>query len=170
VELPPKSIGAKLLKLGGRIDLRVLLVGSMLPDIIDKPLGQIILRHSVNSGRILGHILSFLLIITLVGLYLYHSRNRLWMLILSLGTFVHLILDEMWLEPQTLLWPLYGWTFPRFDLTISEWTQGMLRALFSDPAVYVSEAIGLTVLIWFGVTLLRRGAFRTFLRQGRMYN
>ena len=91
------------------------------------------------------------------------------MLTLSLGTFVHSILDEMWLAPQTLLWPLYGWAFPTSDLTIAEWTQGMLQALFSDPAIYISEAIGLTVLIWVGVTLLRRGTFRAFLRYGRIY-
>lgn len=158
------------MKLGARMDLRVLVVGAMLPDIVDKPLGQVILRDSVNNGRIFCHTLLFLIIITLVGLYLYRSRGRLWMLTLSFGTLVHLILDEMWLMPRTVLWPLYGWSFPKSELTVAEWTQALWEALFTDPVVYIAEIIGLIVLVCFAVVLLRKKKVRAFLRQGRVYD
>ncbi|MCD6358737.1 MAG: metal-dependent hydrolase [Dehalococcoidia bacterium] len=160
---------AKLMEMAARIDLRVLLVGSMLPDIIDKPVGQLIFRDSINNGRIFCHTLLFLLIIALVGVYLYRSGGKLWMLTLSFGTFVHLILDEMWLTPRTLLWPLYGWTFPRMDITVSAWMQGMMDALFCNPKTYISETVGLIILVWFLVVLVRRGKVRGFLREGLIY-
>jgi hypothetical protein len=56
-------------KLAGhfRFDYRFVLVGSMLPDIIDKPLGQLVLRNLMSNGRIFSHTLLFLLLICLAG-------------------------------------------------------------------------------------------------------
>ena len=107
-----------LTSLANRIDIRLLLVSSLLPDIIDKPIGQLWLRGTLNNGRIFCHTLLFLLIITFIGVYLYRTRHRNWLLVLSGGVFTHLIFDEMWLMPGTLLWPLYGLAFERLeDLT-----------------------------------------------------
>ena len=91
-----------------RVDIRLLLIGSLLPDIVDKPLGLFLLRDTFASGRIFCHTLLFLIVITLVGLYLYRSRKKTWLLVLSFGTFTHLILDAMWRTPRTFHWPLYG--------------------------------------------------------------
>ncbi len=77
------------------IDIRLLLIGSLLPDIIDKPLGQFFFRETFSSGRIFAHTLLFFVLITLAGYYLYHKRNKTWLLALSFGTFTHLILDQM---------------------------------------------------------------------------
>jgi hypothetical protein len=41
-------------------DLRLLLVGSLLPDIIDKPVGQFFFRETFSNGRIFSHPSSFL--------------------------------------------------------------------------------------------------------------
>src|SRR4030042_1013686 len=41
------------------VDLRLLLVGFMLPDIIDKPVGQLLFRETFSSGRIFSHTLIF---------------------------------------------------------------------------------------------------------------
>lgn len=59
------------------LDYRLLLVGSMLPDIIDKPLGIYILGETLSSGYIFGHILLFAAVLAGVGLYLYVKRQRI---------------------------------------------------------------------------------------------
>ncbi|MBA7692845.1 hypothetical protein ES703_101414 [subsurface metagenome] len=44
-----------LASLGNRIDIRLLLLGSLLPDIIDKPIGQFFFRDTFSNGRIFCH-------------------------------------------------------------------------------------------------------------------
>jgi len=149
-----------------KIDTRLLLTGALLPDIIDKPVGQFFLRDSLSSGRIFCHTLAFLLLITPTGFYLYRSHGKTWLLVLAFGTFTHLICDQMWLAPQTLLWPAYGWAFPKSDLTY--WLQNILYALFTDPAVYVPELVGMMILIWFVLVLVRRGRVHAFIRNGQV--
>ena len=152
--------------LANRIDIRLLLVGSLLPDIIDKPIGVFFFRDTFSNGRIFCHTLLFFILITLGGLYLYRSRNKTWLLALSFGTFMHLILDRMWLSPRTLLWPLYGFSFEKVDLTY--WTQDMFHALLTNPMVWISELVGAAIVICFVWLLVRRGNLYAFLRNGHV--
>jgi len=155
-----------LTSLGNRVDIRLLLIGSLLPDIIDKPVGQFFLRDTFSNGRIFCHTLLFLILITLAGLYLRHSRSKTWLLVLSFGTFAHLILDQMWLIPRTLLWPLYGVTFDKIELT--HWLQNMLHALLTDPTVYIPEIIGGAILVWFAWVLVSNRNLYSFITKGRL--
>lgn len=150
--------------LANHMDIRILFIGAILPDIVDKPIGQYFLRDTFSTGRIYCHTLLFAVILLLAGLYLYRSRKKTWLLVLSFGTFIHLILDQMWFNTRTFLWPLYGFTFERKDLT--DWTLEMFRRLVSDPQVYVLEIIGAAVLIWFIVTLARNKTFYAFIKNG----
>lgn len=52
------------------VDIRTLLIGSLLPDIIDKPLGHLLFREALSNGRTYGHTLLFLLLISTIGAYL----------------------------------------------------------------------------------------------------
>ena len=165
-EHPHGSKLSSLTSLANYIDIRLLLIGSLLPDIIDKPLGIFFLRDSLSNGRIFCHTLAFLLLITLTGFYLYQRYGKTWMLTLSFGTFTHLILDQMWKSPQTLLWPLFGLAFPKAALT--GWLSNIIHALFTTPEVYVSEIVGAAVIIWFMWVLLRSRTFCVFIRQGRV--
>lgn len=150
--------------LGNRVDIRLLLVASLLPDIIDKPIGAYLLAGTFSSGRIFCHTLLFLALLTFAGIYLYRSRGRTWLLVLSFGTLTHLILDEMWLAPRTLLWPLYGSAFEPVDL--SDWTLRLLRALLHDPGAYLPEILGGAILIWFLYALVRRNMVYAFIKRG----
>ena len=152
------------ISLGNHIDIRLLLVGSLLPDIIDKPVGQFFFRDTFSNGRIFCHTFLFLLVITLVGLYLYKRGGKTWLLVLSFGTFTHLILDQMWLTPQTLFWPLYGFAFPKVDL--SHWLGNIFNSLTTMPAVYISEIIGALMLGIFLVPLIRSGALKSLIKRG----
>jgi len=162
----PASGRASLLTFFQRIDVRLLLIGSLLPDIVDKPLGTYFLRDSLSSGKIFCHTLVFLLVITLTGLYLYRGHGKIWLLTLSFGTFTHLICDQMWGNLHTLLWPAYGFAFKRDE--ISHWIQNILYGLHSDPRIYVPELIGMLILIWFALTLMHRRKFQALLRNGQV--
>ena len=166
---PKRSSSGKstwLTLLGDHIDMRLLFIGSLLPDIIDKPVGMFFFRDNLSNGRIFCHTLFFLLLITLTGIYLYQRRSKTWFLVLSFGTFTHLIFDQMWLTPQTLLWPLYGFAFEKVDLTL--WTKNIFYALRTDPAVYVPELVGAAILVWFVVVLVRRRKVYAFIRNGQV--
>ena len=156
-----------LTSLANRIDIRLLLVGSLLPDIIDKPIGQLWLRGTLNNGRIFCHTLLFLLIITLIGVYLYRTRHRNWLLVLSGGVLAHLIFDEMWLTPGTLFWPLYGFAFERLE-DLTYWVQGVWYRLFNNPAVYIPELIGAVIIVWFTMALVKRRKVYSFLTSGQV--
>ena len=131
----------------GRIDVRLLIIGSLLPDIIDKPLGIYLMWGTFGTGRIYGHTLLFLIIISLAGLLVYRRYGRIWLPTLAFGVFTHLLLDRMWANLPTLLWPLYGFAFPRIE--VSYWLKSTFASLFIYPQAYVPEIIGLLVLIWF---------------------
>jgi inner membrane protein len=160
------GIASWLDSLASRIDIRLLLIGSLLPDIIDKPIGWFLLRDTFGSGRIFCHTLLFLIVMTLGGLALYWRRKSTSLLALSFGVFTHLILDLMWQSPKTFLWPLYGWEFERRCL--SSWIQGIIRTIIDKPIVGIFELAGAIVVIWFIWLIVRRKKFRTFIRNGQI--
>jgi membrane-bound metal-dependent hydrolase YbcI (DUF457 family) len=148
------------------VDIRVLVVGSLLPDIIDKPLGHFFLRDTLNNGRIYAHTLLFLLLIVAAGLFVYKRYHRMWLLTLAAGTLTHLILDGMWNAPATLLWPLMGSTFGKVEM--ESWVSSIFQALISDPLTLAFEVIGLAIVLWFGVTLIYSKKVGVFIRSGKV--
>jgi len=148
------------------LDVRLILIGSLLPDIIDKSLGLVLLRDTLSNGRIFSHTLLFPVVLLLTGLYLYRRSAKGWFLALALGSATHLVLDAMWQTPRALFWPAYGLAFERYDLT--GLVERFFEKLLSNPAVYISEIIGVIVLGWFGWNLLRRRKILTFLRRGEV--
>jgi len=151
-----------LTSLGSQIDFRVLILGSLLPDVIDKPIGIIFL----SSGQMFCHTLFFLIVISLSGIYIWRSRRRTWLLILSFGTLMHLILDMMWLKPQILLWPMHGWGFPKREYV--GYLQNIWHALLTMPEVYIPEIIGAVILIWLTLELARRRRIFAFIKFGKV--
>jgi hypothetical protein len=84
------------------------MIGSVLPDLIDKPLGHIILNGSIDYGRIYAHSGLFLIVIVVLGMA-YQRKTGSWIMAgLALGVLSHLALDSMWELPVTLFYPLLG--------------------------------------------------------------
>ncbi len=152
--------------LGEFLDIRLVLIGSLLPDIIDKPLGQVLLREELGNGRIFSHTLLFFIIVGSLALLVYRRYSRTWLLALAMGTGAHLVLDSMWGSLRTLFWPAYGWTFDKVDL--SDWVERLWDGLITKPGVYVPEIIGLIVAVWFVWNLLHRGRLWAFIRHGQV--
>ena len=147
-------------------DVRLLMVGSMLPDIIDKPVGQYFFRETFQNGRIFSHTLLFLIILSGIGWYLLKTHRQKWMLTLASGTAIHLILDQMWNTPRTLFWPLMGYQFVTGNL--EGWAAGIIKSITSSPQTYIPEAIGLAILIWFGLVVITRKQSVALLKTGRI--
>ena len=128
-------------------------VGSLLPDIIDKLIGRLLFEHIFASGRIFGHTLLFVIILTITGIYFFRKRKDARILILAGGSFIHLLLDRMWETPQTFLWPLFGWEFPRGTTTYRSFPD-YLSALYSFDLgtmtyTLTTELLGIILLISF---------------------
>lgn len=144
------------------IDYRLVLVGSFLPDIIDKPVFLLIGNRVSLSGRGYAHTLLFNLILLISGLLLIRYRKS-WLLILSLSSFMHLILDRIWDYPVVLFWPLLG-PFPKGETT--GWLSNMFQALFSSPDVYIPEIIGLVIVLLFVYRIVKGKSVVSFIRSG----
>ncbi len=129
------------------MDLRLLLVGSLLPDLIDKPLGRVLMVGDYEAGKLWGHTLLFS--VALMGVILVatgrRSRYRRMWFPLAVGTLFHLVLDAMWTRGETFLWPFLG----------TEFTPGepgnlldSFRSGYTDPVVLAGEVAGLVYLVW----------------------
>jgi len=155
-----------LLSLGGKTNILLLLVSSMLPDIIDKPLGHIVLANNLGNGRIFCHTLLFLVTVSLLGTLVHQFFKRTWLLTIAFGVMVHLILDRMWLDMHTFLWPLYQ--FPVYNQGFTSWTQEMASNLFTSPYIITTELIGGSILALFTYAAIKhRTLIVAFIRNRR---
>ena len=136
--------------LKGRIDLRFALIGALLPDLIDKPIGHIIFASSIGYGRLFGHTLLFVLILLTMGLFLRDMRRDA-AICLSFATFLHLIEDRMWGIPEVMFYPLYGFNIPAPTIVYEHWYDYFITMLINTytPSlsyVFVSEMAGICVI------------------------
>lgn len=85
-----------------------LALGALLPDLIDKPVGHILLAGSLDYGRLLAHDIFAVLILALPGFLQLHRRGSLTLLAVTAGVLLPQLLDAMWLFPANWLFPLLG--------------------------------------------------------------
>lgn len=83
-------------------------LGSVLPDLIDKPLGHILFQATLDNGRLISHTLLFIGLIALAGFLLWKKQGKLLLLALTLGVLLHQLGDTMYLEPTIWFWPMLG--------------------------------------------------------------
>ncbi|MEI6105271.1 MAG: metal-dependent hydrolase [Methanothrix sp.] len=134
------------------VSLAFLALGSMLPDIIDKPLG-IIAFGSPSMGRIFAHTLLFLVILSALCVYSQDIR----FISLTWGVLIHLSLDFMWNSPETLLWPLLG-PFPSVPLLNTMSYLEMLLSGLKNPGILIPEIAGLAYLVFFAYARRRQAS------------
>lgn len=142
------------------IDYRFLLLGSLLPDIIDKPLGLVIFADTVYNGRIIAHTAVFAVAVSILSLKMNSTKLKT----LSIGIWLHFLLDFMFLYPATLLWPLFGGFKPL------SYHPDFAVELVSNPFVYITEAIGIAFLLYVFARhrLYRKQNFMKFARTGKI--
>jgi len=144
-------VGLFLPRLKTIIDPKYLVIGALLPDLIDKPLGMVIFASTITTGRMIGHTLLFTLLLLLVGLYLYEKKRDLKIISLSTGSLFHLIEDQLWKSPQILFWPLQGLSFPKdtIDYVGLEQVSMLFKKSFTLNFSHSStpEILGLGVIV-----------------------
>lgn len=139
-------------------------LGSILPDLVDKPLGYFAYGDILGHGRLYLHTLLLLLVLACLGavaMYLY--RSKVFALIPGLIG-LHQVMDLMWLTPVTWFYPFLGAfpTEPPVDLggwllaleagSLSEWVFLGVLVL-----VILSARRGDRVLPWGSLALLILG-------------
>ncbi len=128
-----------------RLDYRFVLLGAILPDLVDKPLGELIFPATFQSGKIFGHTLLVSACLLVAGGAIYRSKRKAGVLSLGIGTTSHLLGDAMWNTAATLLWPLLGWFRP--EEFAGTWFQRMLHYL-SSPWIFFTEMVGFLFLMF----------------------
>jgi hypothetical protein len=139
------------------LDYRLVALGALLPDLIDKPLGWILLRKFFQGNdHLFGHALLFGSTITLAGLRRYAHGGGSELLAVGVGSLAHLALDPLAKAPQTLFWPLRGWSFlPKVR----------------GPGIAVNAVIEVAaggVLLLLARSLDRQGRLEPLLLEGRL--
>ena len=126
------------LALVGRLDDRRLIgfaaLGAVLPDLLDKPVGHLLLAGSLNSGRLFGHGLLFLALLAVAGIALYRRRESFALLAVAAGALSHQVLDAMWAMPVTWYFPLLG---PYQPYVFTDYFGGAILAEISSLSEWI---------------------------------
>ena len=135
------------------IDHRLVVVGALLPDVVDAVSGGVWLLHTLLfpiAG--LGLVMA-----ATVGRRLLRRR----LLAIPIGGFWHLLFDGVWRDSATFWWPVQGFSFGDVALPVVErgWALNV-----------VLEMVGLMALLWIGGRFGLADASRRseFLRSGRV--
>lgn len=118
-------------------------IGSLLPDIIDKPVGYIILA-SLGNGRIFFHSLTVFALVALLGSVIWMKWRHPGLLFIAAGMLSHQLADAMWTIPSSWYWPFMGWFRPRY----SQFYFGDLFSLeLSSSSELLLIALGIVLVI-----------------------
>lgn len=150
------------------IDYRMVMVGSVLPDLIDKPIGAFIFRGVFHNSRIFCHTLLFSVVLMLIGVFsankTKNSTNNF--MILGFCSLIHQLLDSMWLFPGIFYWPLFGIRFP--ERPEGNWAAEGITRLLTDPAYFIPEIAGFIIMLYFFIRLIKKGKIKNFLSDGQL--
>jgi hypothetical protein len=139
-----------------RVDYRIVAVASLLPDIIDKPIGRIFYK---GAGRLYAHTLLLNVALFCVVFFLRGRIKRTFVLV-PISSLLHLAEDGMWSRPRVFWWPLFG----------SRFAPAAHPTNYLRPGVIAQELIGIVLLLWlFGSHgKLNRAGLRNFVKTGRL--
>jgi len=150
------------------IDYRVVMLGAILPDLIDKPIGRIFFEDEFQNSRVFGHTLLFALVLVLAIQFTLRGRTARHWFVLPIACLIHLALDGMWSQPITLFWPLFGTKFP--IVTVENYWLEELRNLFVHPLGLFEEVAGVLMLLYVGYAygLNQKDRLKAFLKTGAL--
>ena len=111
------------------IDYRLVMLGAVVPDVVDGAAGGVWVAHTVLASVVL---------LTVVMLATRGRRlTRRQLLALPIGTFLHLVLDGAWTDRDVFWWPFLGGPL-----------DGRLPSLERGGVNVVLELLGLAILVW----------------------
>jgi membrane-bound metal-dependent hydrolase YbcI (DUF457 family) len=127
------------------MDLRYLALGAILPDLMDTPIA-VVTWSSWQAPRLVTHSILFgsMTMVAVLVMTRRGARRKQWMLV-AVGILMHLGLDAMWADPNTLWWPFLGWEFTTSSMATF---RAYAASVFSDPWMWGGEAVGLAYLVF----------------------
>ena len=133
-------------------DYRLVVVGALLPDVVDAPFGGARLTHTLLAA------VAVLTVVMLTTRGRRHLRRSL--LAVPIGIFAHLVADGMWARTETFWWPFFGRSL-----------EGRLPALDHGLAVLLLEELAGAAIVawcWNRFRLRDPQVRRRFLRTGHL--
>jgi hypothetical protein len=126
--------------------LPVCILGSVVPDLLDKPLA-FLFPGIFGTSRTIGHSLLFFVITVIAGVLLWHYRNTLLGLVFACGVLSHQVLDAIWNLPGTWFFPLLG-PFP--VIIVPDYVGHSLWLEYSSPSELVfAISTGIIIVAWY---------------------
>lgn len=127
-----------------KVNRFALLIGAVIPDLLDKPL----LLIGLGTGRDFAHSLLFVLISTFLVILIqkyYNRKKNLNEFVFTnsylIGITIHLILD---LPNIPFFYPFISYPYLVEDNILSAW----LYNLFTDPIIFSTEIFGVIVILF----------------------
>ena len=145
------------------IDYRVLLVGSILPDLIDKPLG-LLFSSTGMLAKSFGHSLLFLVLLFSTCKLLRNNPYKNLLKTLGIGSTLHDVFDLMWHFPKALFWPAAISVLPKTPY--EPWGQIIHFHRIHLQQVVALEFVGGGILLFFFIELLITKKLTSFLKVG----
>jgi hypothetical protein len=146
-----KKIAARPYRRFAPAEQRAFFVGTLLPDLVDKPLFYLPFwltgRRGAAAGILSGTHLFAHTALFLLALFVAARLTRsLTVRALAIGVATHLALDCVGLSMGrgTLLWPLFGWSFPVFPFR----NLGHHLSTILNPITLTGELLGAAALLW----------------------
>jgi membrane-bound metal-dependent hydrolase YbcI (DUF457 family) len=127
-----------------RIDYRWILVGAVVPDIVDGLLSLTV--YDGDAGRGVAHSILAVVAVAVAVLLSTRGATRISVFGLAVGWLLHLVADGMWSAPETFLWPAFG---PGFSATPAEpYSWDLFIHPFAHLATWGGELLGLAALVY----------------------
>lgn len=142
------------------IDYRIVALGSILPDIIDKPLVQIVYGLKNHEGHLIAHSFIFSTLLIALGVIILFKNKNKNVLLLGICSLIHQLFDKAILLPNIFLLPNVNSNNIIFlrrlefvhNITLPIYTRfPYLRdtiTYFEKPYVFISEVIGFIIILY----------------------
>jgi hypothetical protein len=120
-----------------KVDLRLLALGALAPDIIDFLVG--VGLGGITAQRFGHSLLTPAFLTVAVLLTTRRGRRRRSLMTMIVAWLFHLLLDGVWLRQEVFLWPFFGWEEAHLP-------PGTIWERAAEPWRWVKEAVGLAYL------------------------
>jgi hypothetical protein len=137
------------------IDYRLVALGSLLPDMVDRAIRAASRRTWRRDQHLLGHTLLLNAPVVVAGIGLARRRRDARILGVGAAAMTHLLVDPVIRSPHTLLWPLFGLAFPE--------SRGLNR-----PLTILTQLTAGAVVLATLFTLQRRGRLNDLIARGKL--
>ncbi len=137
------------------IDYRLVALGALLPDLIDKPIVWVLFPNPNAGGHHIGHSLFVGLALLLFGFYLFARRGKAGLALVGAAHLSHVLSDSLTHVPRSLLWPFISLDIP--------WNGILLRA-----SNIGAEVVAFAVLLFTLRALWTHGRLKRVIYEGRL--